>query len=89
MPLPHTAEIIPFPVRTPETPADRLHRALAALDDALNRQRSAVADWRFSLAALHTGVQGLGASLGTYHDSLGSLGRRVDTLHRSMRPPAE
>ncbi len=89
MPLPHTAEIIPFPIRTPENPADRLRHALAALDDALNRQRSAVADWRFSLAALHHGVQGLGASLGDYHASLGALGRHVDTLHRTTRPHAE
>ena len=83
MQAPHTADIIPFPSRPPADPADRLRHALAALDAALDRQRGAVADWRFSLAAVQHNVQGLGASMTDYHASLGALGRRVDTLHRA------
>jgi hypothetical protein len=82
MDLPRSAEIIPFPTRAAETPAERLRRALAALDDALDHQRGAIADWRFSLATLQHSVDGLGGSLDAYHHSLGALGRH-------LRPHAE
>jgi hypothetical protein len=55
---------------------------LAALDDALDHQRGAIADWRFSLATLQHSVDGLGGSLDAYHHSLGALGRH-------LRPHAE
>jgi hypothetical protein len=73
----HTAEIIPFPVRAAEDPAERLRRALAALDDALDRQRGALADWRFSLATLHHSVEGLGCAMTGYRDRLAALDRAL------------
>ena len=88
-----SADIIPFPGRPPaaptaEPPAERLRRALAALDAALARQRGAVADWRFTLEALNTSVLGLGTSLQDYHASLASLGGRLRTLQATARQQA-
>jgi hypothetical protein len=79
-----TAEIIPFPVRSPEPavllPQDRLTRALASLNAALAEQRVAVAAWRDNLADLKASTGGLGESLEQYRTSLGNLGQGIETL---------
>ncbi len=89
------AEIISFPGRgaapassTPQTRTRsdatqaeaRLTRALADLDNALTAQRAAVAAWKSSLVDLSSSTGRLGSSLRDYHDSLGHLSARVDTL---------
>jgi hypothetical protein len=87
-----TAEIIQFPVRpnvpdllapshTEHTEAEeRLNRALASLNSALTAQRAAVGVWKSSISDLSTATGRLGASLRSYHDSLGQLDVRVSTL---------
>jgi hypothetical protein len=80
----HSAQIIPFPLRTRATDDDaqeRLRRALAGLDSALAGQRLAVAAWRKSLGELSTVVSGLGESLQRYRGSLDTLSDRVAGLH--------
>jgi len=91
-----SAEIIAFP-RRPARPADippaplaadpaeRLRKALAALDAAVTAQRTAVADWRMALAGLRGSMGELGQSMRGYHDSLGRLGEKVETLGASAR----
>jgi hypothetical protein len=79
-----TAVIIPFPLRGPTTGCDgqeRLRRALAGLDEALETQRAAVAAWRAALSDLGGVVSGLGDSLRRYRSSLDALGNRVAGLH--------
>jgi hypothetical protein len=84
-----SAQIIPFPLRAPAPPsddgADRLARALASLDAALNEQRSAIAGWRGALADLQTTMQSLGASAQQCHDNLGKLGENVAGLNAQAR----
>ena len=82
-----SGQIIPFPVRaiTPAkrepTPEEaRLTRALIGLNDAVNAQRVAITAWRAALGELKTVTGRLGASLRTYHDSLGHLDTRVASL---------
>jgi ABC-type transporter Mla subunit MlaD len=85
-----SAEIIRFPVPqaaqpSPAVPSqageDRLQRALAALDAAVTGQREAIAEWRRSLQQLGTTMNGLGASLGRYRDSLTHLEGQVGSLN--------
>jgi len=77
--------VIPFPSRRPMPPTDegqeRLHRALLALDEAVQGQRSAVAAWRAALADLGTVMSGLGDSMQRYRSSLDTLDTRVAGLH--------
>jgi hypothetical protein len=81
-----SAQIIPFPTRSPvHDPATRLVRALAALDAALREQRTAIAAWRDSLAALRASAAELGASVARYHVSLGALDADVSTLNGHAR----
>jgi hypothetical protein len=84
-----TAQIIPFPLprppggRSPETHEpgnERLQRALAALNAAVEDQRVAVASWRGALADLTKVVSGLGDSLQRYRGSLDGVAVRVGTL---------
>jgi chromosome segregation ATPase len=78
------ADIIPFPTRQAVADAgqERLQRALAALDAALESQRAAVAEWRASLAQLGETMSGLGVSLNRYHGSLTHLETKVGALNR-------
>lgn len=92
-----SAEIIAFPKaakrlssRPAQQPAlsaadidaqERLRSALARLNEVLAEQRLAVARWRGALAELHGTVQGLGSSLRTYHDALGTLARQVGDVN--------
>ena len=87
-----SAQIIPFPNRTPlpdavtEAPAEpsqaeaRLSRALNGLNNALTAQRAAMDAWKSALGDLRTVTGRLGASLRSYNDSLGHLDERVKTL---------
>ena len=94
-----TAVIIPFPVRhkspapAPQAvvvvdendPQARLAAALAKLNEALNAQKKAVADWRDSLGSLKGSVQGLHGSLSTYNEKLGELGAGVQKIGDDSR----
>lgn len=73
----------------PQSPAERLRRALAALDDALLQQRQAVAEWRGSLGALRGSVGELGQSLHGYTNALAALNSRVSALGATARRGAE
>ena len=64
---------------------ERLRRALAALELALNEQRTAVAAWRENLDALRGSVRGLGVSLGAYQSRLAALAEDVGGLHQEAR----
>ena len=79
-----TAQIIPFPPRRPPEMQDagneRLQRALAALNAAVEDQRVAVASWRGALGDLTKVVSGLGDSLQRYRCSLDGVAARVGTL---------
>jgi chromosome segregation ATPase len=78
-----TASIIPFPARmrpAQATSQDRLVRALASLQAALEDQRIAVAAWREVLAELKTSTAGLHDSLKTYRTNLQTLGASVSVL---------
>jgi hypothetical protein len=78
-----TASIIPFPVRTrpaEATSPDRLVRALASLQAALEDQRIAVAAWREVLTELKTSTTGLHESLKAYRTNLQTLGDSVSAL---------
>jgi hypothetical protein len=79
-----TAQIIPFrPRRPPETHEpgnERLQRALAALNAAVEDQRVAVASWRGALTDLTKVVSGLGDSLQRYRSSLDGVAARVGSL---------
>ncbi len=72
------------PMLSPE-PQVRLQLALAALDRAVNEQRTAVAKWRESLSELRTSLKGLGASLGSYNNRLGTLAEDVHGLNQEAR----
>lgn len=65
--------------------AERLGRALAALDAALAEQREAVAAWRAALAALRDLSHGLGAGLARLNAGLDMLGGDVATLNGRAR----
>ena len=87
-----SATIIAFPgpkaAPAHDAPGDgpeRLRRALAALELALNEQRTAVAAWRESLGALRGSVQALGTSLAAYQSRIGALAGNVGGLHREAR----
>jgi hypothetical protein len=62
-------------------PHDRLTRALAALDAALNEQRAAMAGWRDTLEQLRKTTTGLGLSMQRYSRALGKLGDDVAELN--------
>jgi len=86
MPNTASAEIISFPTRRPAVspvsdPQERLARALAALDTAMQEQRAAVASWRDSLDQLKRSTNGLGVSMQRYRGSLDKLGTDVASLH--------
>lgn len=80
-----SAEIIPFPVRSPAVSdtsgQDRLRAALASLDEALAVQRSAVTAWRRSLAELGDTMSGLRGSLLRYRGNLDKLEQQVGALN--------
>ena len=82
---PVSATIIPFPRARPPAANDaaqeRLKQALAGLDQALTRQREAIAAWRRTLGELNGVVSGLGESLHRYRGSLDRLGTSVAGLH--------
>ena len=83
-----TADIIPFPVRVqPEEirPEDRLTRALASLNAAMEEQRVAVAAWRDALGELKATTTGLSDSLQRYRSSLSTLSGSVSSLHDKAR----
>ena len=77
---PANAQIIPFPAK-PVPPREKLSRALASLDAALNEQRQAMAAWRGSLDKLRTSTQSLGDRLSEYHGRLGMLNEQVGGLN--------
>lgn len=82
------AEIIPFPTRSRPAqprPEDRLARALAGLNAAMEEQRAAVTAWRGALGELQTTTAGLGESLRRYNGSLASLGGDVSALQAKTR----
>jgi hypothetical protein len=86
--VPGTAQIIPFPGPAPAAAPDgheRLHRAMIALEAAVDGQRAAVAEWRKALGDLRTTMSGLGDSMRRYRGSLDALGERVGTLHTQAR----
>jgi hypothetical protein len=74
----HTAD-------TQEDPAERLRLALISLDNALAAQRQAMAEWQGSLAALRGGMLSLNTSLRGYHETLGTLGEKVQTINAEAR----
>ncbi len=83
-----TADIIPFPVRAQAAeirPEDRLTRALASLNAAMEEQRVAVAAWREALGALKTTTTGLSDSLQRYRSNLDTLSGSVSSLHDKAR----
>ena len=79
------ADIIRFPSRSVATPdpagQERLQRALASLDAALESQRKAVAEWRGSLKQLGDTMSGLRGSLQRYSGSLTKLEAQVGALN--------
>ena len=75
-----SAEVIPFPAR-PAADAERLRRALAALDRALSDQRQAVSTWRGALGDLREAMAGLGGRVATYQGELGKLAGGVSGLN--------
>ena len=75
-----SAEVIPFPAR-PAADAERLRRALAALDRAIADQRQAVSTWRDALGDLRTAMAGLGGRVATYQGELGKLAGGVSGLN--------
>jgi ABC-type transporter Mla subunit MlaD len=77
---PVNAQIVPFPVK-PVPPREKLSRALASLDAALNEQRQVMAAWRGSLDKLRTSTQSLGDRLSEYHGRLGTLNEQVGGLN--------
>ena len=78
-----SAHIIPFPTRIQPAkprPEERLARALADLNAAMEEQKAAVAAWRGALGELQTTTDGLGESLRRYQISLGALSGSVSAL---------
>ena len=86
---PRTATVIPFPARKPvvaaPAPDDRLARALANLNAALEQQAAAIATWRAALGELKTSTAGLHDSLQRYNTGLGKLGDSVSALGGQAR----
>jgi chromosome segregation ATPase len=83
-----SADIIPFPTRpTPAepTPEERLNRALASLNAALQEQKVAVAAWRDVLAELRVSTSSLQDSLQRYRSNLLTLGTSVSSLHAKAK----
>lgn len=68
-----------------EDPQLRLQRAMAALDEAVTRQKAAIADWRASMSHLGSRVDGLGGALQGLRANLGGLQTQVSQLHSSAR----
>ncbi|MGE0226607.1 MAG: hypothetical protein AB7F35_04995 [Acetobacteraceae bacterium] len=64
---------------------DRLARALASLNGALQEQRAAMAHWRESLDQLKRSTQGLGRSMKRYSGSLDKLHEDVGGLNRQAK----
>ena len=93
------AQVIPFPRRGdppagvanmaagigPDAAGERLRRALAALDAAVERQREAVQQWRSALGSLRGNVRELHTSLQEYGATLGSLRGQVDAVGATVR----
>ncbi len=80
---PDAAEAIALAEASAEDPQLRLQRAMVALDDALARQKIAVAEWRNSMSQLGSRVDGLGGALHGLQSSLGGLQTQVTQLHSS------
>jgi chromosome segregation ATPase len=81
-----TAQIIPFPSRTPEPDGKaRLAEALEKLQRALDEQREAVAAWRGAMGELRGSMQRLGGSLSAYQLELVKLNSKVGMLNRTSR----
>ena len=80
---PNAAEATALAFASEEDPQIRLHRALAALDDALARQKHAVADWRCTMAQLAAQVEILGDALVGLPRTLGDLQAQVSVLYNS------
>jgi chromosome segregation ATPase len=83
-----TAEILPFPPRAPaatRSPEERLRRALAELDAALDEQRAAVAEFRSHLGELGGAVSGLEDTLLKYVGQLTTTESDVLAAQESAR----
>ncbi len=57
----------------PETPSERLRRALLKLEAAQAEQRAALVVWKDALASLRTSVSGLHANLSVYQARLSQI----------------
>lgn len=75
-----SAKVIPFPAR-PAADAERLRRALAALDRAIADQRQAVSTWRGALGDLREAMAGLGGRVAAYRGELDKLAGGVSGLN--------
>ena len=81
-----TTNVIPFPrppLASPEHDSERLARALAALDRAVEDERQAIAAWRESLATLDRTVSGVAGSMQHYQSALDELAQGVQALHET------
>ena len=94
------AQILPFPrpahaaaIRNAGAPdddaAERLRRALQALEDAVVAQRAAVAQWRGALGTLGNNLSLLHGTMQGYDATLGALRGRVDAATASARMVAD
>jgi septal ring factor EnvC (AmiA/AmiB activator) len=86
IPFPHTQHACPSgaPQRK-DGSADRLPRALAALEAALSHQREAVAQWQASLGELRDSMATLSGSADRYQHSLTQLGTQAAELAHANR----
>jgi hypothetical protein len=73
-----SAEIIPFPPRTPQQPLDRLQRALVTLAEAQAAQKIALERWRRALTDLQSSVGHLGVSVNKYQQNLEQISTRME-----------
>jgi septal ring factor EnvC (AmiA/AmiB activator) len=90
-----SATILQFPAPKRAAPAaasrprpqvdERLARALASLNAAVQEQRKAVKDWQAAIGALKTSTTGLRDGLERYQSTLGKLADGVATLHDQAR----
>jgi uncharacterized coiled-coil protein SlyX len=76
----HPVSLAPA-AETHEQGSERLERALAGLNAAIDNQRLAVASWRAALTDLSKVVSGLSGSLQRYRNNLDELAGRVGALH--------
>ena len=87
----HSAQVIAFPrqpgvrevqggIAPDDDAGERLRRALGALEEAVAKQRAAVAQWRGALGELGSTVGALRASMQGYDATLGALRGRVDAV---------